>query len=79
MLLAQVPQAIKCQAVVRDSTGSIMENANITVRVSILDSAAGVLKIQGLSNVIAILVGSSVAVVLAIFGFLLMRNKEKTQ
>lgn len=37
ILFAQVPQAIKYQAVARDSMGSIMENANITVRVSILD------------------------------------------
>ncbi|HXH19706.1 MAG TPA: hypothetical protein VNJ07_11555 [Chitinophagales bacterium] len=35
ILLAQVPQAIKYQAVARDSMGSIMENANVTVRVSI--------------------------------------------
>jgi len=41
ILLAQVPQAIKYQTVARDSMGSIMANANITVRVSILDSVAG--------------------------------------
>lgn len=41
ILFAQVPQAIKYQAVARDSAGSIMANANITVRISILDSAAG--------------------------------------
>ena len=41
ILLAQVPQAIKYQAVARDAAGSIMANANITVRVSIVDSAAG--------------------------------------
>jgi len=41
LLFAQVPQAIKYQAVARDSMGSIMENANITVRISIIDSAAG--------------------------------------
>ena len=41
ILFAQVPQAIKYQAVARDSMGSIMANANITVRISILDSAAG--------------------------------------
>jgi len=37
MLFAQVPQAIKYQAVARDSAGSIMANAKSTVRVSILD------------------------------------------
>jgi len=41
LLLAQVPQAIKYQAVARDSAGSIMADAKITVRVSIIDSAAG--------------------------------------
>ena len=41
MLFAQVPQAIKYQAVARDTAGGIMANANITVRVSIIDSAAG--------------------------------------
>jgi len=40
---------------------------------------SSVLKIQGLSNVIVIIVGASVAVVLAIFGFALMRNKSKPQ
>ena len=40
MLFAQVPQAIKYQAVARDSAGSIMANAPITVKVSIIDSAA---------------------------------------
>ncbi|MDZ4846135.1 MAG: hypothetical protein SH857_11360 [Chitinophagales bacterium] len=44
MLFAQVPpafragkQVIKYQAVARDSAGSILANANITVRDSILD------------------------------------------
>ena len=37
LLLAQVPQAIKYQAVVRDSTGSILADANVTLRVSIID------------------------------------------
>jgi len=38
LLLAQVPQAIKYQAVVRDSTGSILADANVTLRVSIIDT-----------------------------------------
>jgi len=41
ILFAQVPQAIKYQAVARDSAGSIMANAPITVKVSIIDSATG--------------------------------------
>src|SRR5688572_2842293 len=41
ILYAQVPQAIKYQAVARDSSGSVMSNANVTVRVSIIDSASG--------------------------------------
>lgn len=40
-LLAQVPQAIKYQAVARDTMGQIMVNTVVKVRISITDSAAG--------------------------------------
>lgn len=39
-MLAQVPQGINYQAVVSNATGEILPNTNISVRVTILDSAA---------------------------------------
>ena len=40
---------------------------------------SSVLKIQGLSNIIVIITGATVAVILAILEFALMRNKNKTE
>ncbi|MDX2001625.1 MAG: hypothetical protein SFW35_04295, partial [Chitinophagales bacterium] len=37
---AQMPQAIKYQAVARDASGQILSNQNVSVRVSIIDSSA---------------------------------------
>ncbi|GIV32577.1 MAG: hypothetical protein KatS3mg031_0112 [Chitinophagales bacterium] len=38
---AQIPQGIKYQAVARNESGDILTNQQISIRVSILDSAAG--------------------------------------
>ncbi len=40
-LFAQLPQGIKYQAVARDEAGNLLVNQNLSVRISVLDSASG--------------------------------------
>jgi len=40
-LMAQTPNAINFQAIARDQTGSVLENTNIQIRLTIIDSVTG--------------------------------------